>query len=192
MDRPQFEIDLLDFQGEPLEFDFETPGASAPWLLEEVEAPLKIDDDIAFRAELDATLTGTTVHIDGHIDGTFYYKCGRCLEWREFELDEPVDFVLMSRTSWDESYGGEDEIVLCEADLDVSFYEDEVIDLRPLLREAVLLALPEFPMCPDSLSEACDTAYERVIGEETIEENESNSMDLRWSKLKEIDLENDS
>ncbi len=186
-----FELDLLNFHGESLDLDFEVAGSSAPWILEDVEAAIKIDEDQPFHAELTAQLIGTTVHLDGYLAGTFYYRCGRCLEWRELELDESVQFVLMSRPSWEESYGGEDEIVLDESDLDVSYYDDEIIDLRPLLREAVLLEMPDFPMCPDSLSEACDTAFERVVGEETLEDNEANSMDLRWSKLKEIELDGD-
>ncbi len=191
MSNTSFELDLLNFQGEALELDFEVPGRSAPWLLANVEAALKIDEDEPFRAELDAQLVDTTVHLGGYIEGTFYYKCGRCLEWREINLDESVEFVLMSRPSWDESYKGKDEIVLDESDMNVSYYDDEIIDLRPLLREAVLLELPDFPACPDSLSDACDTAYERLVGDEVLDENEANSMDLRWSKLKEIDLEED-
>ena len=186
-----FELDLIDFHGEEVRLDFEEPGSSVSWLVEDVDADVDIDDDEPFSAELTAQLSGTTVHIDGRIQGTFYYRCGRCLEWRQIDLDEPVEFVLMSRDSWEQSYEGQEEIDLEESDLDVSYYEDEIIDLRPLLREAVLLELPSFPVCPESLSEACDTAYERVVGEETLEENEANSVDLRWSKLQEIELDDD-
>ncbi len=191
MDATNFELDLLNFHGEEIGLTVEEPGASVKWLVEDVDAELDIDDDAPFKAELTAQLAGTTVHIDGQLTGTFYYRCGRCLEWRQIDLDVDVEFVLMSRDSWDESYEGEEEIALDEQDLDVSYYDDEIIDLRPLLREAVLLELPSFPMCPDSMSEACDTAYERVVGEETIEQNEENSVDLRWSKLKEIDIDDD-
>lgn len=186
-----FELDLLNFHGESLDLEFEIPGAGAPWILEDVEAAIKIDEDESFCVDLTAQLIDSTVHLDGHIKGTFYYRCGRCLEWRELDLDESVQFVLMSRPSWEQAYGDEDEIVLDEADLDVSYYDDEIIDLRPLLREAVLLQMPDFPACPDALKEACDTAYERVVGEEVLESNEENSIDLRWSKLKEIELDDD-
>ena len=192
MDANNFELDLLDFHGEQLQLEFEQPGTGVPWLLEDAQAALDIDDNAPFRAELNAQMSGRTVHIDGHVTGTFYFRCGRCLEWRQIDLDEPVEFVLMSRDSWAESYEGEEEIALEESDLDVSYYDGEIIDLRPLLREAVLLELPDFPMCPDRLSDACDTAYRRVVGEETIEQNEANSTDLRWSKLKEIELNDDS
>lgn len=188
MTSSDFELDLLDFHGDPVELDFEIPGSSATWLFDDLDVPLDIDDDLPFRVELSAQLVDTTVHLQGLVTGTFYYRCGRCLEWRQIELDEDVEFVLMSRNSWDEAYEGQDEIVLEEHELDVSYYDEEIIDLRPLIQEAVLLALPSYPICPESLSEACDTAYERTVGEQTLDENEANSMDLRWSKLKEIDL----
>ena len=191
MNTSNFELDLLDFQGRSLELDFEATPGSAAWLLENSDAALKVDEDESFYAELDAQLSGTTIHIQGHIEGSFFYRCGRCLEWRPMSLDEPVRFVLMSRQAWEDKYSEEDEVVLQEEELDVSYYEEEIIDLRPLLREAVLLELPTFPVCPDELSDACDTAYERVVGEETLEENEENSIDLRWSKLKDIELDGD-
>ncbi len=195
MEYNPYELDLLDFHGDPLELDLESEGQNTSWLLdsdEDDDFPFKIDDDAPFRASLTAQMSDTTVHIDGHVSAQLYYRCGRCLEWRPFDLDEEVQFVLMSRPSWDEAYGGEDEIALNEADLDVSYYEDEIIDLRPLLREAVLLTLPDFPQCTPDLSDACDEAYERVVGEETLEQNEDASIDLRWSKLKDIDLDDDA
>ena len=191
MTNSTFELDLLSFHGEALEFDFETPGSSAKWLLDDANLSVKIEEDEPFNAKLRAQLVGTTVHMDGFVTGTFHYKCGRCLQWRRMDLDESVTFVLMSRPSWEERYENEDEIVLNEEDLDVSYYDGEVIDLRPLLREAVLLELPTFPVCPESESELCDEAYEKVVGDEALEELEANSIDIRWSKLQEIDLDND-
>ncbi len=195
MQHQPYELDLLDFHGEPVDLDVETDPGDTPWILDrgEDDAPLpfKLDDDLPVKASLTAQLSDTTVHIQGHIQAHLFYRCGRCLEWRPMELDEEVQFVLMSRPSWDEAYESEDEIALEEEDLDVSYYEGEIIDLRPLIREALLLKLPNFPQCPPDLSDACDEAYERVVGEETLEENEENSVDLRWSKLKDIDLSDD-
>lgn len=193
MSDPTFELDLLDFHGEALELEFEIPGNSANWLVADDDPALRVEEDVPFKVELRAQLIGTTVHLDGFIQGSFAYKCGRCLQWRRIDLDESVDFVLMSRPSWEDAYGGEDEIVLQESDLDVSYYDEEIIDLRPLIREAVLLELPTFPVCPDALLDVCDADYEKIVGEETLEKNEENSIDLRWSKLKEIELgKNDS
>lgn len=191
----KFELDLMDFQGEALELHFEIPGKNAAWILEsdgDDELPLRLEEDLPFRAQLRAQLIGTTVYLSGNFEGSFAYRCGRCLEWRRIDLDEEVEFVLMSRHSWEDAYHGKDEIVLEEGDLDISFYDDEIIDLRPLLREAVLLELPTFPICPEEASQACDAAYQKVVGEAALEENKSNSIDLRWAKLRDIKLRNDN
>ena len=188
MSNSTFEIDLLDFHGKALELDFQVLGAEADWLLDEDITALKLDPDEVFRAELRAQLIGSTVHISGYLEGGFHFQCGRCMEWRRIDLDEEVQFVLMSRPSWEETYGGTEEVALSADDLDVSYYDEEIIDLRPLIREAVLLELPSFPTCSEENSHLCDEAYERAIGTETIEENEASSIDLRWSKLKELSL----
>ncbi|MFU8806559.1 MAG: YceD family protein, partial [Bradymonadaceae bacterium] len=100
--------------------------------------------------------------------------------------------VLMSRPSWGETYETVEEIELSAEDLDVSFYEGDLIDLRDLIREAVLLELPVFPNCSEELRDACDAAYQANVGAETLEKNEDNKIDLRWSALKNIKLGDDS
>ena len=185
-----FEIDILNFHGQALDFHFEIPGHEASWLLEDSNdsnASLRVDPDSTFEVELRAQLVGSTVHLSGFMEGAFHFLCGRCMEWRQLELDEEVQFVLMSRPSWEETYG-EEEISLSEEDLDVSYYDGEIIDLRPLIREAVLLELPTFPACAEEERERCDKAYNKKVGEEILEKNEENSIDLRWAKLRDISL----
>lgn len=188
MSNSSFEIDLLDFHGKPQELDFEVPGAEAHWLLDEDITAIKVDPDTSFHAELRAQLVGSTVHISGYVEGGFQFQCGRCMEWRRIDLDEEVQFVLMSRPSWEDAYGAAEEVALSAEDLDVSYYDEEIIDLRPLIREAVLLELPTFPTCSEEDLHLCDEAFERAVGTSTIEENEASSIDLRWSKLREISL----
>lgn len=189
----KFELDLMHFHGEAMTLRFEVPGEDARWLLEsdEEELPLRIVEDAPFQAHFKAQLVDSTVYLSGNIAGAFDYRCGRCLQWRRIDLDEEAEFVLMSRHSWEDAYYGKEEIVLEEGDLDISYYDSELIDLRPLLREAVLLELPTFPICSDSYTQACDAAYHEMVGQPTLEENKSNAIDLRWSKLREIKLRDD-
>jgi uncharacterized protein len=188
MQENTFELDLLDFHGEPLDLFFAASGADASWVLEGAPNPLRLEPGEEFRVELRAQRIDTTIYLAGTIRGLFAYQCGRCMQWRRFELDESVDFVLMSRASWADRYESEDEIALDEADLDVSSYEGDLIDLRTLLREAVLLEMPGYPRCTDELRDLCDRDFERIVGQEKLAENEANSLDLRWAKLRDIKL----
>lgn len=192
MNSKNFELDLLDFQGESIDLSFEAPIEELQWLAAGLEETgYRPNEDASFAIQLSAQLIDTTVRLQGEFRGALSYTCGRCIRTRRFELDSSVEFVLMSRASWEEAYGDREEIVLSADDLDVSFYEGEVIDLRPLIVEAVVLELPTFARCPEEDEASCDAAFEAHVGEETVEANEANSLDLRWSKLREIKLKQD-
>lgn len=71
-------------------------------------------------------------------------ECARCLEHFPFTLDVPFSFVLVPR-----SHAGDGEALETE-DVNLSFYEHQEVDLSPLVRDQVLLALPTRPLCkPD-------------------------------------------
>lgn len=165
-----------------LELHYEPSRHDAAELLGEIEfapeSPLEVD--------LTAVKSGSAVRLDGTVHGDFAYTCGRCMSEREHELNANVEFVVLSREAWEATYAEKGEIELDADDLDVSFYEGESIDLAPLVREAIILELPNYPICPDSLREACDEAYEAFVGDEVLDENEENKMDLRWGPLKEL------
>src|SRR5690606_45014 len=164
--------------------------AQMNWLFEDIDSEYSLGADEEFVLELEASLINTTVRLTGTMQGTFEYRCGRCLEIKRIVLDSEVDFVLMSRRSWQKTYESSIEIELSEEDLDVSYYEGDIIDLRPIIREAVLLELPSFALCPPEEIEACDIAFEKYIGKEAIEANEDAGIDLRWRALKAIKLGN--
>ncbi|MFW5967159.1 MAG: YceD family protein [Persicimonas sp.] len=181
-----FEIDLRDLEGGALEKTFHPTEEQLEELFSVVDDEFRLVDHDEFEADVRAQMTDATVHVAGHIVGEFAYDCGRCLEERELHVDTDVDFVLMSKADWSNAYAGEEEIALAEEDLDVSYYEGDIIDLGSLIREAVLLEFPAFPQCPDRLSEECDRLYEERVGEETLEELEDQKVDLRWSPLKDL------
>jgi uncharacterized protein len=165
-----------------LELHFEPSTAEARELLDGIE----FTPEEALVVDLTAVRSGSAVRLLGTLRGTFSFACGRCLSEREHEFDESVEFVVLSKAAWEATYEGENEIELDADDLDVSFYEGDTIDLRPLVREAIILELPNYPRCPEELREACDEAYEAYVGGEVLDEQEENSVDLRWGPLKEL------
>lgn len=181
-----FQIELHELESGAVEKAFRPSREQLEELFESVEDSFRILDAEGFAADLRAQMADSTVHVSGHVQGVFVYDCGRCLSERKLQVDTDVDFVLMSETEWSNAYVGEDEIALREDEMDVSYYEGETIDLGALIREAVLLELPVYPNCPDSLRDECDTLYEARIGEETVEELEEQKVDLRWGPLKNL------
>jgi len=141
-----------------------------------------------FEVDLRAQRSGTTIRLKGTIAGTLAYRCGRCLEERDVTIDADTEFVLLERGEWVAEYEEGDETELSEEDLDVSYYQGEEIDLADLVREAILLELPAYPVCGEGDRERCDAAYEENVGEEVLEQNEEQGMDMRWAPLKDINL----
>jgi uncharacterized protein len=86
------------------------------------------------------------IRLVGRIVTTLETQCSRCLDAFPIPVDAAFD-VLMLPASVTEA-GGEREIE--EADLGVSYYQNDVIDLGDVAREQFYLALPMKPLCrPD-------------------------------------------
>ncbi|MGM0556554.1 MAG: YceD family protein [Myxococcota bacterium] len=186
-----FVIDLLELERGPVEKEIRPGQDTLEELFTDLGDDFELGDPSGFGADLRIYKERSTVYVDGVVRADFKYRCGRCLTRRHHEIDKDVEFVLMSEEDWSSTYEGEEEIALEEADMDVSFYEGNTVDLGPLFREAILLDLPVFPQCPDELRDSCDEAYEKRVGDETIEEQEHQKPDLRWWPLRNIELADD-
>jgi len=75
--------------------------------------------------------------------------CARCAEEFDSSTDRPFRFVLSPKSV------GYDSDTLRAEDLEFSLYEGEEVDLGPLIREQVLLALPTRPLCRDDCRGLC-------------------------------------
>lgn len=83
------------------------------------------------------------VRLVGRTVATLELKCGRCLEPFQVPVDSAFDLLFLPAS---EAVGGADEEIDA-ADVGVSFYQDDVIDLADVIREQLYLALPMKPLC---------------------------------------------
>jgi uncharacterized protein len=121
-------------------------------------------------------------------------QCGRCL--KAIEAEVPVDFVLtlvpadeyeeQGRRREDAPHhpvGG--SFAAREAEEDV--YRGKTIELDPLLREQILLALPAYPVCRDECKGLCSACgndlNERECG------CDRKVPDPRWAGLAKVKLQ---
>lgn len=111
--------------------------------------------DFRFPAFLDVDLTYYRSHSDlffhGSFGGTFEGRCSRCLSHYTFALEKQFEFVL----SPDPSRAGKKIGELSRDELGLSYYSTEEINLTPLIREQVLLALPTRPLCAEDCLGLC-------------------------------------
>lgn len=158
------------------------PG-SQRWVSLEIEAPAElgidilhvpegspVDIDLRLEAVMEGVLvTGTaTAELDG--------ECARCLEPVEDDLD--VDFQELY--VYDDSDGrGHDE-----DDEDVRRLEDDLLDLEPVLRDAVVLALPYRPLCRPDCPGLCIDCGARLADDP--DHRHEDPIDPRWAGLQAL------
>jgi len=114
--------------------------------------------------------SGDLLLVEGSVSCRFQLQCARCLEWFD-------DLIRL------EPYMAEVEI------------EDESAntDLTPRIREDILLALPGFPRCEDSVLESRNCPAEEILrrlGEQAVPPGERN--DDVWGALDQIDIDRSS
>jgi uncharacterized protein len=102
------------------------------------------------RVSLSHYRAGTEIFLSGTLEAATRAVCSRCAE--EFDLPSHRGFryVLAPKTINDG-----DDLALKAEDLEFSFYQGDEIDLTPLIREQVLLALAERPLCREECRGLC-------------------------------------
>ncbi len=110
--------------------------------------------DYQFRRAVDVNVTyyrsGVDLFFDGHLVGQVSGNCARCLEAYPFTIERDFVFVLKPATPAQVSRRG-----LTSDDLAFGTYSGEEVDLSPLIREELILALPTRPLCRDDCSGLC-------------------------------------
>ena len=92
---------------------------------------------------------GQELFFQGRIAGGVIGHCARCLE--EYAFDLAKEFFVVLVPKHDLPAGVE----LSDEDLDLSFYAGDAVDLSPLVREQIILALPTRPLCRDNCNGLC-------------------------------------
>ncbi|MGW3460057.1 YceD family protein [Streptomyces olivaceoviridis] len=120
------------------------------------------------------------VLVTGTARATAKGECVRCLEPVELELE--ADFQEMFTYPDADDRGrviaepGDD----AEDDEDRLFVEDGLIDLEPVLRDAVVLALPMQPVCQEGCPGLCSECGARLADDP---DHHHDAVDIRWAAL---------
>src|SRR6476646_11882691 len=126
-------------------------------------APVELD----LRTE--AVMEG--VLVTGTAKAVLEGECARCLE--------PISDEIEVR--FQELFVYDDKDVDPDEELEVSKLQDDLVDLEPLLRDAVVLALPFQPLCEDDCPGLCAECGARLKDDPGHTHGEP--VDPRWSAL---------
>ena len=84
----------------------------------------------------------------------------------------------------------DDLVVDSDEELEVSKLQGDLVDLEPLLRDAVVLALPFQPLCEDDCPGLCIECGARFADDPDHAHEEP--VDPRWGKLADLQQGNDT
>jgi len=95
--------------------------------------------------------SGRELFFRGSFRGRIESTCSRCLKDFSLPVEHQFDIVLSRKTT--EASASSEE--LRPEDLGLSYYSGDEIDLEPLVREQVILALPTRPLCAEDCRGLC-------------------------------------
>jgi len=126
-----------------------------------------VDFDLRLEAVMEGVLlTGTA---KAELEG----ECARCLE----PIADDIDVTLQQLFVYDDGEESPEE----DDELDVGRLQDDLLDLEPLLRDAVVLALPFQPLCSDDCPGLCVECGARLADDPGHQHEEP--VDPRWAAL---------
>jgi uncharacterized protein len=126
-------------------------------------APVELD----LRTE--AVMEG--VLVTGTARAALEGECVRCLE----PISEEIEVRFQELFVYDDREVDPDE------ELEVSKLQDDLVDLEPLLRDAVVLALPFQPLCEDDCPGLCAECGARLADDP--DHGHDAPVDPRWTAL---------
>nr|WP_239081610.1 DUF177 domain-containing protein [Streptomyces sp. SID9727] len=136
-------------------------------------APVQLD------LRLESVMEG--VLVTGTARATVEGECVRCLEPLSREVEADFQEMFSYPDADDRNHGKPaDPVDDAEDDEDRLFLEDGLFDLEPVLRDAVVLALPMQPVCKESCAGLCSECGVRL------DENPGHhhdAVDARWAAL---------
>ena len=145
-----------------------TAPAPADLAIEMIGVPAGAPLDLDLR--LEAVMEG--VLVTGTADVPLTGECGRCLD----PVSSRLAVDLQELYAYPESEAADDE---------VSRLDGDFLDLEPLLRDTVVLALPLTPLCSEECAGLCPTCGEPMADLPAGHAHEQ--LDPRWAGLARFD-----
>ncbi len=167
-------LDLITLGSSPYSFEFSISPEDID--LDSDEAKLKNEVDV--KGVLTKRIAQTDV--EGMISTNTEVECTRCLQVMEQKSEFPFKAAFVTK----ENYTQAKEAELNAEDLDISVFDGQKIDLTELVREQILLNLPEQVFCKEDCKGLCEKcgANRNLIDCKCIEKE----IDPRWSALKNL------
>ena len=125
-------------------------------------------------------LAGNEVFVNGHVDTRAQVECDRCLKPIELPVNADFELEYITGSEYESSAVAE----LTEAEMSVSVFDGEALDVDEIVKEQILLAVPSRVLCREDCKGICpQCGVDRNTGECNCETKE---IDPRWAALKDL------
>lgn len=127
----------------------------------------ELELDLRLESVIDGVL------VSGTVSAPVVGECGRCLE----PLTERVEADVQELFVYPEEQAPDD-------DEDVSRMDGDLLDVEPVVRDAVVLGLPMTPLCQDDCPGLCPVCGERLVVGAPAHSHDA-PIDPRWAALQD-------
>lgn len=167
-------IDLITLENSPFRFEFEL----APEEIDLSGEDAKLKNNVRVEGVLTKHIAETNV--EGQIFAKVETECTRCLQ----KVGQDLEFSFETAFVTPENYTEAKEAELNVKDLDVSIFDGKQIDVREIVREQIILNLPEQIFCSETCKGLCaKCGADRNLIDCNCKEKE---IDPRWAALKNL------
>jgi DUF177 domain-containing protein len=127
--------------------------------------------DLRLEAVMEGVLVSGTARV--HVEG----ECSRCLD----PIEDDLEVDLQELFAYDDE---DDDLPAADEDEEVSRLEGDLLDLEPMVRDAVVLSLPFGPLCRDDCPGLCPDCGARLADDPGHDHGEK--IDPRWAGLADV------
>ena len=140
-----------------------------------VPAGARLDLDLRLESVMEGVL------VSGTVSAPVTGECSRCLGAVSDQVVTDVQELFAYPDTATDITTTEDE---------VSRTDGDYLDLEPVVRDAIVLALPLIPLCREDCAGLCPTCGERL--DELPAGHAHDQVDLRWAALNQFDNSQES
>jgi len=143
-------------------------------------------DDERIKISQPPTVTGEIrkkageVKVSGSVSGELEVECDRCLQPVKLPVESTFEVELLTSTD----YAAREVPELSEQDLNVSVFDGEAVEVDDLVKEELLLAVPDHVLCDENCQGICSDCgtNKNLLNCDCATED----IDPRWAELKKL------
>lgn len=135
--------------------------ASEPWVRDMIREALPVEnpDFTTVTGSVTISILNENITVEGEVALKIQVPCDRCMELFVSALDVPIrmDMVPLyrSKKERDEARERKQDVELTQEDVEFSFYDGPHFNLKDLISEQIVLALPSQFICTPKCKGLC-------------------------------------